>query len=66
MGLAQSYLMWATFKAVLWGFLGIRSTKGYENDQKKLKVQHIIAVGVFCVLVFVVSLYFFVRMLTAK
>jgi hypothetical protein len=58
--------MWQTFKAVLWGFFGIRSSKGYESDQKQLKVQHIIAVGIFCVLVFVVSLFFFVRMLTAK
>ncbi len=58
--------MWNTFKAVLWGFLGIRSSKGYENDQQKLKVQYVIAVGVFCALVFVVSLFFLVRMLTAK
>ena len=58
--------MWNTFKAVLWGLLGIRSNKGYEHDQQKLKVQHIIAVGVFCVLVFVVGLVFFVRMLTAR
>ncbi len=58
--------MWNTFKAVLWGFLGIRSSHGYENDQKKLKIQHVIAVGLFCALVFVVSLFFLVRMLTAK
>lgn len=58
--------MWSTFKAVLWGLLGIRSNKGYENDQKQLKVQHVIAVGVFCVLVFVVALFFLVRVLTAK
>ncbi len=58
--------MWDTFKAVLWGFLGIRSSRGYEDDQKKLKVQHVIAVGVFCALIFVVSLFFLVRMLTTK
>ena len=58
--------MWNTVKAVLWGFLGIRSNKGYESDQQKLKVQHVIAVGFFCALVFVVSLYFLVTMLTAK
>ena len=58
--------MWNTFKAVLWGFLGIRSSKGYENDQQKLKVQYVIAVGVFCALVFVVSLFFLVRMLTTR
>ena len=58
--------MWNTLKAVLWGLLGIRSNKGYENDQQKLKVQYVIAVGVFCVLVLVVSLFFFVRILTAR
>lgn len=58
--------MWNTFKAVLSGFLGIRSNKGYMHDQQKLKVQHIIAVGIFCALVFVVGLVFFVRMLTAR
>ncbi|MBL8523166.1 MAG: DUF2970 domain-containing protein [Betaproteobacteria bacterium] len=58
--------MWDTFKAVLWGFLGVRSSRGYEDDQKKLKVQHVIAAGIFCALIFVVSLFFLVRMLTTK
>ncbi|MEO8102236.1 MAG: DUF2970 domain-containing protein [Betaproteobacteria bacterium] len=58
--------MWNTIKAVLWGFLGIRSSKGYEKDQKQLKIQHVIAVGLICALIFVVSLFFLVRMLTAK
>ena len=58
--------MWNTIKAVLWGFLGIRSSKGYENDQQKLKLQHVIAVGVICALVVVISLFFLVRMLTAR
>jgi Protein of unknown function (DUF2970) len=58
--------MWDTIKAVLWGFLGVRSNRGYEDDQKKLKVQHVIAAGVFCALIFVVSLFFLVRILTTK
>jgi len=58
--------MWDTLKAVMWGFLGIRSNKGYEDDQKKLKVHHVIAAGLICGLIFVVSLFFLVRMLTAK
>lgn len=58
--------MWNTIKAVLWGFLGIRSSRGYEDDRQKLKLQHVIAVGIFCALVFVVSLFFLVRMLTTK
>ena len=58
--------MWNTVKAVLWGFLGIRSNKGYENDQQKLKIHHVIAVGVACALIFVIGLFFLVRMLTTK
>ena len=58
--------MWSAIKAVLWGFLGIRSSKGYESDQKKLKIQHVVAVGLVCALVFVLSLIFLARMLTAK
>jgi hypothetical protein len=58
--------MWNTLRAVLWAFLGIRSNRGYVDDQKKLKVQHVIAAGIFCALVFVVSLFFLVRMLTTK
>ena len=58
--------MWNTIKAVLWGFLGIRGSRGYEDDRQKLKLQHVIAVGIFCALVIVVSLFFLVRMLTTK
>jgi hypothetical protein len=58
--------MWGTIKAVLWGFLGIRSSEGYEKDQQKLKLQHVVAVGLVCALVFVICLFFLVRMLTAK
>lgn len=58
--------MWDTFKAVLWGFLGIRSSQGYELDRKRLKVHHVIVAGIVCALVFVMGLLFLVRMLTAK
>ena len=58
--------MWNTFKAVLWAFLGIRSSSGYDEDRKKLKVQHVIIVGVVCALVFVVTLFMLVKVITAK
>lgn len=58
--------MWNTVKAVLWGFLGIRSNKGYEKDQQKLKIHHVIAVGVACALLLVIGLFFLVRVLTTK
>ncbi len=58
--------MWDTLKAVLWAFLGIRSSGGYDEDRKKLKVQHVIIVGVVCALVFVVTLFTLVKVITAK
>ena len=58
--------MWGSFKAVLWAFLGIRSGKGYEDDQAKLKLHHVIIAGIVCALIFVVGLFFLVRMLTTK
>jgi len=58
--------MWRTFKAVFWGFLGIRSSKGYDEDRNKLKLQHVIVVGVLCALVFVVMLFTLVKIITAK
>lgn len=58
--------MWNTFKAVLWGFLGIRSSRGYENDQQKLKLKHVVAAGVVCALVVVMVLFLLVKMLTTR
>lgn len=58
--------MWKTFRAVFWAFLGVRSSKGYENDQQQLKMSQVIMVGIFCALMFVVGLFFLVRLLTAK
>lgn len=59
-------MMWNTVKAVLWAFLGIRSDQGYEDDRNKLKLQHVIVVGVVCALVFVVALFSLVKVITAK
>jgi succinate dehydrogenase/fumarate reductase cytochrome b subunit len=53
-------------RAVLWSFLGIRSNKGYEHDRAKLKFWQIVVAGLFCVMIFVLSLFFLVRFLTAK
>ena len=58
--------MFDAFTAVLWSFLGIRSSKGYEEDRLKLKLWQIVAAGFFCVLIFIFSLFFLVRFLTAK
>ena len=58
--------MFNALKAVLWSFFGIRSSRGYDEDRAKLKLWQIAAAGLVCVLVFVLSLVFLVRFLTAK
>jgi hypothetical protein len=58
--------MWETVKAVLWAFLGIRSQRGYDEDRKKLKVQHVIVVGIVCALIFVIALTVLVKVITSK
>lgn len=58
--------MWSTFRAVLWGFLGIRSSKGYDEDRKQLKVQHVIVAGVVSALMFVLLLVLLVKFITSK
>jgi hypothetical protein len=58
--------MWITFKAVFWSFLGIRSSKGYDDDRKKLKIQHVIFAGVICALLLVGTLFTLVKFITAK
>jgi hypothetical protein len=58
--------MFDAIKAVLWSFFGIRSSKGYDEDRTKLKFWQIIVAALFCVLMFVLSLFFLVRFLTAK
>ncbi|HEX4857407.1 MAG TPA: DUF2970 domain-containing protein [Usitatibacteraceae bacterium] len=58
--------MFKALLAVLWAFLGIRSSKGYEADRRRLKPWEVIAAGLFCTVVFVLGLIVLVRILTAK
>ncbi len=50
----------------MWGFLGIRSKKGYRDDQENLNVRHVIVIVFFGALVFVLTLFMLVRTITAK
>jgi len=58
--------MWATVRAVLWGFLGIRSRKGYDEDRQQLNVKHVIIAGIVCALIFIAALVTLVKIVTAK
>ncbi|MEO5691966.1 MAG: DUF2970 domain-containing protein [Usitatibacter sp.] len=52
------------FKAVFWGFLGVRRGAEYEADTKRLKVQHVIAAGLVCAVIFVLVLFGVVKLVT--
>jgi hypothetical protein len=52
------------FKAVLWGFLGIRRKSEYEADTQRLKPQHVIAAGLVAAVVFVLLLFGVVKLVT--
>jgi hypothetical protein len=45
-----------TLKAVLWGFLGVRKGKGYNQDIEHLNPVHLIIVAVIAAVIFVVGL----------
>lgn len=52
---------WATIKAVLWGFVGIRKRSGYIHDATSLDPKAIIFAGVLGGVLFVVAILAFVR-----
>ncbi len=52
---------WATVKAVLWSFLGLRRRKDFQEDVKQLTPLHVVAVGLVLAFLFVVLLMAFVN-----
>jgi Protein of unknown function (DUF2970) len=52
------------FKAVFWGFLGVRRRADYESDTQKLKPQAVIAAGLVAAAVFVLALFGIVNLVT--
>ncbi len=52
------------FRAVFWGFLGVRKRADYDADTKRLKPQHVIAAGVVSCAAFVLVLFVIVKLVT--
>lgn len=50
-----------TLKAVLWGMMGIRRGKGYQQDAATLNPIHLILAGLLAAAIFVVVLVLIVR-----
>lgn len=49
-----------TLKAVAWSFIGLRNSKGFDEDTK-LNPLHVVAIGIGAALTFVVLLIVFVH-----
>ncbi|HPR07529.1 MAG TPA: DUF2970 domain-containing protein [Denitromonas sp.] len=52
---------WATLRAVLWSFVGIRKRRHYDDDATSLNPKAVIVAGLLAGLVFVLSIVAFVR-----
>jgi hypothetical protein len=55
-----------TLKTVAWGFFGIRRGKDHVRDTENLNPVHLIAMGLFAALIFVVGLIFIARLFVAN
>lgn len=52
----QNYSLLQTMKAVAWGMLGIRKSRGHSEDFSRLNPLHLIVMGLLATLVFVLTL----------
>lgn len=57
---------WATMKAVLWSFFGIRKKSDYERDAAQLNPVHVIIAGVLAAAIFIAILLLVVNSVVAK
>jgi len=53
--------LWVTLSAVVWAFLGVRRKSDYQRDIQRLNPLHLVAVGIFMALLFVLGLIFLVN-----
>jgi amino acid transporter len=53
---------WATIRAVLWSFIGIRRRSAYQDDARSLDPRAVVVAGVIAGVVFVLVILTVVRM----
>lgn len=58
--------LWATLSAVVWAFLGVRRKADYQRDIERLNPLHLVVVGIFMALLFVLGLIFLVNWVVAQ
>lgn len=56
MAMVSGNSLWRTVKAVAWSFVGLRGSREFDQDVKKLNPLHIVLVGFVGVFVFVGAL----------
>lgn len=56
----------ATVKAVLWSFIGIRKRKDYQFDASSLNPIHVIIAGIIGGVLFVLTLVLVVRLIVSQ
>lgn len=52
------------FKAVFWGFLGVRRRSDYDADARKLKPQEVVVAGLVGAAAFVLVIFGIVKLVT--
>jgi len=55
-----------TAKSVLWAMLGVRRSKGYDEDVSKIKPRQAIVSGIIAVFLFIMTLYFVVSIVIGQ
>ena len=57
--------LWRTISAVSWAFFGVRKHKEYQQDVEIVRPMHVILVGIFLAIIFVVTLLVLVNIVIA-
>ncbi|MFT4173226.1 MAG: DUF2970 domain-containing protein [Rhodocyclaceae bacterium] len=57
---------WATVRAVLWSFVGIRRKRDYQRDAAELKPVHVVIAGLIGGVVFVLAIVVAVKIIIAS
>jgi len=55
-----------TAKSVLWAMLGVRRSKGYDEDVRKITPKQAIVAGLIAVFLFIMTLYFVVSIVMGQ
>lgn len=53
---------WATVRAVLWSFVGIRKRSAYQDDARSLDPRAVVVAGVIAGVIFVLTIVMVVRL----